>query len=112
MKETEMIKDELFTKFTTDSINNRNFLYKVGIYLRISREDGLEISESIKNQEDYTRKYAEENGLMVYEVYSDDGYSGTNFDRPAFNKMINDLKKGKINMIITKDLSRLRKRPY
>ena len=52
-------------------------------------------------------RYAEENGFKYYSFYVDDGYSGTNFDRPDFKRMITDTEKGKINTIITKDLSRL-----
>lgn len=53
------------------------------------------------------QRYVEDNGLNVVQEYVDDGVSGTTFDRPAFNKMINDIEKGTINMVITKDLSRL-----
>lgn len=84
---------------------------KVGIYIRLSKEDldkdKILESESIINQRKLIYKYAQDEGLDIKEEYVDDGYSGTNFDRPSFNRMINDIKKGNINVIITKDLSRL-----
>ena len=86
--------------------------YKVAIYVRLSKEDdesskGGDVSESIKNQTDLLLSYAAENKLSVYEIYTDDGYSGTSIDRPAFQRMIQDIEAGKVNMVITKDLSRL-----
>ena len=83
--------------------------YKAGLYLRLSRDDGEKDAESqsISNQRDFTTKYANDNGYEVIESYIDDGFSGTNFDRPSFNRMIADIETGKINMVITKDLSRL-----
>ena len=86
-----------------------NKIYKVGLYIRLSREDddkGYE-SESITNQKSLLLQYAKENNLKVYDIYIDDGYSGTNFDRPEFKRMIDDILKGKLNMVITKDMSRL-----
>ena len=82
--------------------------WKVGIYLRLSSDDGdKEESNSITNQkllvENYLKK---EENLKVFEIYTDDGYSGTSFDRPAFKKLFGDIVNGKINTIITKDLSR------
>lgn len=90
-----------------------NFMndYKVGIYIRLSKEDekkGIDNeSESIKNQRKLIYKYLEENKINCYKEYIDDGYTGTNFDRPGFQNLINDIEKKKINMLITKDLSRL-----
>jgi len=83
--------------------------YNVGIYIRLSREDDDKTneSESIINQKSLLLQYVKENNLKLVEVYVDDGYSGTNFDRPAFNKLISDVEAGKINMVITKDMSRL-----
>jgi DNA invertase Pin-like site-specific DNA recombinase len=52
-------------------------------------------------------KYAKDNNFNVYKIYVDDGYSGLNYNRPAFNEMLSDIESGKINMVITKDLSRL-----
>ena len=88
-----------------------NIDYKVGIYIRLSREDEekekYQESESIGNQRTLLMQYIRQNKLNFISEYVDDGVSGTSFDRPAFNRMIADIETGKINMIITKDLSRL-----
>ena len=88
-----------------------NIDYKVGIYIRLSKEDEekekYSESESIGNQRALLMQYIKENKLNFIAEYVDDGISGTSFDRPGFNKMIEDIEKGKINMVITKDLSRL-----
>lgn len=88
---------------------NKSINYNVGIYIRLSREDDDKLfeSESITNQKSLLLQYAKENHLRVYDIYIDDGYSGTNFDRPGFKRLINDIESGKINMVITKDMSRL-----
>lgn len=83
--------------------------YIAAAYTRLSiaeSKDGGE-SLSITNQKDYIKKYCEENNIELYDFYVDDGFSGGNFDRPAFKKMINDLECGLINCVITKDTSRL-----
>lgn len=90
-------------------LGSLNKIYNVGLYIRLSREDDdktLE-SESITNQKSLLLQYVKENNLRVYDIYIDDGYSGTNFDRPDFNRLLNDIELGKINMVITKDMSRL-----
>ncbi len=84
-----------------------NSMFRVGIYIRLSRDDGNIESDSIVSQRSLLKRYIEENNYTLTEEYVDDGYSGTNFDRPAFKRMINDVEKSKINMIITKDMSRL-----
>lgn len=82
--------------------------YVVGIYCRLSKDDGLDgDSSSIQNQKETLTKYCNDNHLMIGGIYCDDGYSGTNFNRPNFNRLIDDIKLGKINCVITKDLSRL-----
>jgi len=84
--------------------------YKVGAYVRLSREDETKtsnFSESIKNQKEYILKYISDNNLNLVNIYVDDGFSGTNFDRPGFKSLMQDIEIGKINMVITKDLSRL-----
>ena len=82
--------------------------YKVGIYLRLSREDErLGESSSISNQRDLLLNYIRDNNLLLVDEYVDDGVSGTTFDRAGFNRMIKDCESKKINMIITKDTSRL-----
>ena len=78
------------------------------LYCRLSRDDEQEgLSGSIKNQQDILEKYAKENGFKNTRVFVDDGWSGTNFDRPAFNEIMKLGEEGKIGTIIVKDHSRL-----
>lgn len=84
-----------------------NSSFKVGFYIRLSRDDGNIESDGIVSQRSLLRRYVKENNYIVVDEYVDDGFSGTNFDRPGFKKMIQDIELGKINMIITKDMSRL-----
>lgn len=88
-----------------------NNTFRVGIYIRLSKED-LEKSknsesESIKNQRKLIYKYLKDEDLVIYKEYIDDGYSGTNFNRPGFINLMQDIETNEINMVITKDLSRL-----
>ena len=88
----------------------QNSIYKVAGYLRLSREDGdKEESDSIGSQRSIIIRKLENLGqdFELIDFYIDDGYTGLNTDRPAFQKMLEDIKKGLINTIITKDLSRL-----
>ena len=83
-------------------------VYNTALYLRLSRDDELQgESGSIQTQRMMLRQYAAEHGLTVVDEYIDDGWSGTNFDRPSFQRMIDDIEDGKINCVVTKDLSRL-----
>lgn len=87
-------------------MDNKEF--KVGLYIRLSREDGdKQESESISNQRKILQRYIKENKLRLVKEYIDDGVSGTTFDRNGFNKMLQDIENQTINMVITKDLSRL-----
>ena len=87
---------------------NTNETFKVGIYLRLSRDDERDDeSQSISNQRDYIMNYIIKNNLMLIDEYVDDGVSGTQFDRDGWEKLINDIESGRINMVITKDTSRL-----
>lgn len=82
--------------------------YKAALYLRLSKDDeGSGESQSIKTQRDILREYAKRQGLTIIEEYTDDGYSGTNFARPGFQRMIEDIETGRINCVLTKDFSRL-----
>lgn len=82
--------------------------YHVGLYIRLSKEDENEgPSESVNNQKSLLSEFVKEHRLSVYDTYVDDGWSGTNFDRPDFKRLVNDIEAKKVNMIITKDLSRL-----
>ena len=79
------------------------------MYLRLSREDaGFSTeSESIGNQRKFLMEYVERQKMEVYRTYIDDGFTGTNFDRPGFQQMISDIEAGKVDTVIVKDLSRL-----
>ena len=87
-------------------------IYKVAIYIRLSKEDvdrGYDENESIKNQRTLLTEYVAKLGgeYELVDFYIDQGYTGTNFNRPAFQQMIRDINLGKVNMVVTKDLSRL-----
>ena len=89
-----------------------NAMYKVAIYIRLSKEDvdrGYDESESIKNQRTLLTEYVQKLGwnYQLTDTYIDQGFTGTNYNRPDFQRMIRDIKNGKINMVVTKDLSRL-----
>ena len=82
-------------------------VYRVGIYCRLSQEDGCEESQSISAQKEILSDYVKKQGWEIVDIYADDGYTGTNFLRPQFRRMVEDIERGKINLVITKDLSRL-----
>ena len=85
----------------------KQHVYNTALYLRLSRDDEeYGDSVSIETQRTILQQYAKENRLHVVDEYVDDGWSGTNFDRPDFKRMMNDVDSGKINCIVTKDLSR------
>ncbi len=78
------------------------------LYCRLSRDDELQgDSNSIKNQKAILGKYAQEHGFTNPRFYVDDGYSGTNFNRPDFQRLMDDVNEGKVRTIIVKDMSRL-----
>ena len=80
--------------------------YNTALYMRLSRDDeNYGDSVSIETQRTILQQYAKEHGLSVYGEYVDDGWSGTNFERPSFQRMMDDVEAGKVNCIITKDLS-------
>ncbi|MDD6213747.1 MAG: recombinase family protein [Firmicutes bacterium] len=82
--------------------------YSAALYLRLSKEDEKSgESGSIINQRELLEEFAKKNDIKVFDIYTDDGFSGTNFNRPAFMRMIRDIEQGLVNMVITKDLSRL-----
>jgi DNA invertase Pin-like site-specific DNA recombinase len=86
--------------------------WNVAAYIRLSKEDEKKKgyggdSESVENQRGLLLRYIADNGLMLAKEYVDDGITGTTFDRPAFKEMIGDIEAGLINMVVTKDLSRL-----
>lgn len=90
----------------------KTIIYKIAIYIRLSKEDadrGYDESESIVNQRALLTEYVKKLGVEyeLVDIYEDPGYTGTNFNRPAFQRMIRDINLGKVNMVVTKDLSRL-----
>ena len=89
-------KKEVNVSYTImNNIDYKVGIYKVGIYIRLSREDEekekYQESESIGNQRTLLMQYIKENKLNFISEYVDDGVSGTSFDRPAFNRMIQDI---------------------
>lgn len=91
-------------------MNSMNILniFQTAIYIRLSKEDGdKEESDSVGNQRRLLTEYvAKREDLILYDTYVDDGYTGTNFKRPNFQRMIEDVESGKVNCVIVKDLSR------
>ena len=82
--------------------------YNAAIYCRLSRDDLTQgESSSIQTQKALLTKYVTDNGWRVVSCYVDDGISGTTFERSGFKQMLEDIEDGKINMVVTKDLSRL-----
>ena len=78
------------------------------LYCRLSRDDELQgDSNSIKNQKSILQKYADDNGFTNTEFFVDDSYSGTNFERPDWQRLISQVEEGKVSTIIVKDMSRL-----
>ena len=92
------------------AIKNRNYNYGgdvTALYCRLSKDDELVgDSNSIVHQKEMLAKYAKEHGFTNAEFYVDDGYSGTNFNRPDFQRMMSDVEEGKIRTVIVKDMSR------
>ena len=92
------------------AIKNRNYNYGgdvTALYCRLSKDDELiGDSNSIVHQKEMLAKYAKEHGFTNTEFYVDDGYSGTNFNRPDFQRMMSDVEEGKIGTVIVKDMSR------
>ncbi len=84
-------------------------MYKAANYSRLSRDDGDNLeSESITNQRDFMKNYIkQQDDILLIDEYYDDGYTGGNFNRPAWQKLIKDIENKKIDTIITKDLSRM-----
>lgn len=90
-------------------------IYKVAAYLRLSQEDGdKDVSDSIVSQKSIIENKVKElgNEFAIVDFYIDDGYTGLNTNRPAFQKMLKDIESKKINTIITKDLSRLSRNSF
>lgn len=87
--------------------NTKTKIYSTALYMCLSRDDeNFGDSVSIETQRTVLQKFAAENGFRIYGEYVDDGWSGINFDRPSFQRMIRDVEDGKVNCIVSKDLSR------
>ena len=84
-------------------------VYTAALYLRLSKDDGIidKDSASIDTQRDLLTRYCNDNNIIIYDYYVDDGFTGLNTDRPAFKRMIEDAEAKRINCVITKDQSRL-----
>jgi len=88
--------------------NRHTKIYNAAIYVRLSREDERSTeSESIANQKEYLTKYVLEQGWNLVDIFVDDGFTGTNFNRPDFKRLLKAIENKKINLVITKDMSRL-----
>lgn len=106
------MKEKYYERNCNNCIENN---YKVAAYLRLSQEDGdKDISDSIISQKNIIENKIKELGkdFCISDYYIDDGYTGLNTNRPNFQRMINDIEKGVINCIITKDLSRLSRNSF
>lgn len=96
-------------KINNTILLNEN-IYRAGVYVRLSNErteSWRNKSQSIESQIFYCKEYAKKFGITVFKIYKDYEFSGTNFERPAYKEMIEDIKNYKINCIIVRDLSRL-----
>lgn len=98
-----MISDSLKTS------KQKKSLLSAALYCRISREDDIkhDISVSIDTQRHKLIDFANRSNIGIFNTYCDDGFSGTNYNRPAFGEMLSDIKSGRVNCVIVKDLSRL-----
>jgi len=77
--------------------------YHVALYIRLSKEDESEgPSQSVTNQKSLLDEFVQKHRLQLYDTYIDDGWSGTNFDRPDFQRMIGDIEAKKVNMAVQK----------
>lgn len=83
-------------------------IYNAALYMRFSRDDGqASDSSSITTQKMMLEKYCQDNSYKIYDSYVDDGYTGMNFERPGFQRMLTDIENNRVDLVITKDLSRL-----
>ncbi len=93
---------------TSEFLTKSNKVWNVALYIRLSREDGDKLeSESVTSQKEMLHNFLSHNpDLQIYDTYIDDGYTGTNFERPNFMRMWEDVQNKKVNCVIVKDLSR------
>lgn len=94
-----------------NTLIGQNRVFKAAIYIRLSEADEGKAyesdSESVLNQRNMLMKFVKDNNFIFVDEYVDDGYSGTDFERPGFMRMIEDIKNKEVNLVIVKDLSRL-----
>lgn len=102
------------SKYSSENSNTKGTkIWSVAVYIRLSQEDSdngeeKQESNSITSQKALLNEFIEEhNDLIVYDTYVDDGYTGTDFNRPGFQRLLEDMRKGNINCVLVKDLSRL-----
>ena len=108
-------KEQCKTIQGTKTLPKKLQQYRVAAYLRLSQEDGdKDVSDSIVSQKNIIERKVKELGenFFIVDYYIDDGYTGLNTDRPNFQRMIQDIEKGNVNCIITKDLSRLSRNSF
>ena len=102
------------SKYSSEKVETKvSKIWSVAVYIRLSQEDSdngedKQESNSITSQKALLNEYVEEHeDLNIYNTYIDDGYTGTDFNRPGFQKLLEDMRKGNINSVLVKDLSRL-----
>ena len=106
------------SKYSSNENISSKKIWSVALYIRLSQQDedngqDKHESNSVTSQKTLLNDFVEENDdLIVYDTYVDDGFSGTDFDRPSFQRLLEDMKNEKINCIIVKDLSRLGRNHY
>lgn len=92
----------------TETASHKSEIWNAGLYVRLSREDGDKIeSESIGSQKTIIKEFiSAHRDIKIFDFYIDDGWSGTDFERPEFRRMIEDIRNKKVNCVVVKDLSR------
>ena len=103
-----MARTSKYQSINTAFLRSEN-IWNAGLYIRLSKEDGDKAeSESVSSQKAILERFIfEHNEINLYDVYIDDGWSGTDFERPAFQRMLGDITGKKLNCVIVKDLSRV-----
>lgn len=101
------------SKYSSKNLDTKEkLIWSVAAYIRLSQEDTnngeKSESNSITSQKTLLKEYINEHDdLSIYDIYIDDGYTGTDFNRPGFQRLLEDMRKGNINSVLVKDLSRL-----
>ena len=102
------------SKYSSENLNNKGLkIWRVAEYIRLSQEDSnngedKQESNSVTSQKALLNEFVKEHDdLTIYDTYIDDGYTGTDFNRPGFQRLLEDMRKGNIDCVLVKDLSRL-----